>query len=350
MHGAYPRPAPSVKARWAPGPLLTGASRDATVATGGMEGRHERIRALLVGVDRYERPEVPVLRGCVNDVVLVRSVLKRFFDVPNEDIRLVVNERATKAQIMRRLHAIIDASRAGDVVVFYFSGHGSQIRDRDGDELSDALDEVICPYDIDWDRRTYIVDDEIEDVFARLPRGVLLEAFFDCCFWGAGPRALHAEPRPQAQRDDLRWLPPPVDIAARAEGDEDRLAYHGLADCSCFADRNVYWGATAEGQAAAEDSFEGRPHGIFTYWGCRFIADNVEAVGRGGYSRADLLDELRAYLISIGYPQTPELAARDELRSGSPFHGDVRGGAWVEAGGGLRHRRPWRAPGPNQGA
>src|SRR5919202_513557 len=124
-----------------------------------------RIRALLVGIDRYARPEVPVLRGCVNDVVLVRCLLKRYFDVPNEDIRVVVNERATKANIMRRLHAIIDASRAGDVVVFYFSGHGSQIRDRDGDELSDALDEVICPYDIDWDRRTYIVDDELDDVF-----------------------------------------------------------------------------------------------------------------------------------------------------------------------------------------
>jgi hypothetical protein len=314
-----------------------------------MEGRHERIRALLVGVDRYAEPQVPVLRGCVNDVVLVRSVLKRFFDVPNQDIRLVVNERATKAQIMRRLHEIIDASRPGDVVVFYFSGHGSQIRDRDGDELSDALDEVICPYDIDWDRRTYIVDDEFEDAVARLPRGVLLEAFFDCCFWGAGPRALDAEPRPQAQRDDLRWLPPPVDIAARAAGEEDWLAYHRLSDCDCFADRNVFWGASAEGQTAGEDSFEGRTHGIFTYWGCRFIQDNVEAVGRGGYTRAQLLDELREYLISLGYPQTPELGAPDELRVGSPFRGDVGAGAWVEAGDGARPGRPWRAPGPNRG-
>src|ERR687892_533321 len=104
-----------------------------------MEGRHERIRALLVGVDRYAEPQVPVLRGCVN-------------------------ERATKAQIMRRLHEIIDASRPGDVVVFYFSGHGSQIRDRDGDELSDALDELLCPYDMDWDERRYIVDDEFDEI------------------------------------------------------------------------------------------------------------------------------------------------------------------------------------------
>jgi metacaspase-1 len=308
----------------------------------------ERIRALLVGIDRYERPDVPGLRGCVNDVILVRSVLKRYFAVPNEDIRLVVNDRATKANVMHRLHAMVDASQAGDIVVFYFSGHGSQIRDRDGDELSDALDEVLCPYDIDWDKRTYILDDEIDAAFSRLPRGVLLEAFFDCCFWGAGPRALEAEPRPQELRADLRWLPPPIDIAARAEGDEDRLAYHGLSGCACFADSNVYWGASAEGQAAAEDSFEGRTHGIFTYWGCRFIEENVEAVGRSGYTRADLLDELRAFLVSLGYPQTPELAAPDELRSGPPFRAGAGWGAWVEAGG-LHPTRPWRARRPDFG-
>jgi hypothetical protein len=308
----------------------------------------ERIRALLVGIDRYARADVPPLRGCVNDVVLVRSVLKRYFDVPNADLHLLVNERATKTNILRRLHGMIDASRAGDVVVFYFSGHGSQIRDRDGDEISDALDEVICPYDMDWDRGTYLTDDELDDVFEHLPGGVLLEAFFDCCFWGAGPRALEAEPRPQALRADLRWLPPPVDIAARAEGDEDRLFYHQLSGCQCFSERNVYWGASAEGQAAAEDSFEGRTHGIFTYWGCRFIEDNVAAAGRGGYTRAGLLEELRGYLRSVGYPQTPELAAPDDLRTGAPFRSSAAWGAWVEAGR-LPSARPWRAPPPGHG-
>jgi len=315
-----------------------------------MTGTAERIRALLVGIDQYERPDVPPLRGGVNDVLLVRSVLKDYFDVPNKDMRVLVNDRATKAGILQRLHAIIDASQAGDVVVFYFSGHGSQIRDRDGDELSDALDEVICPYDIDWDARTYIVDDELDDAFARLAPGVLLEAFFDCCFWGAGPRSIQAEPRPQADRADLRWLPPPIDIAARAEGEEDDLAYHRLSGSQGFADDNVYWGASAEGQAAAEDSFEGATHGIFTYWGCRFIRDNVQAVGRGGYTRAQLLEELRAYLRSLGYPQTPELGAPDELRSGSPFGTPVPWGTWVEAAGAVGPRRPWRMPRDRRGA
>ena len=72
---------------------------------------------------------------------------------------------------------MIGQAEAGDVVVFYFSGHGSQIRDRDGDELTDQLDEVICPYDMDWDRRTFILDDDLDALFAASrgvpPRGVL---------------------------------------------------------------------------------------------------------------------------------------------------------------------------------
>jgi hypothetical protein len=99
-------------------------------------------------------------------------------------------------------------------------------------------------------------------------------------------------------------------------------------------------------QEAAEASFEGRTHGIFTYWGCRFIRDNVEAVGQGGYTRTHPLDELRSYFLSLGYRQTPELAAPDEPRSGPPF----RPGAWVEATGAGRPRRPWHAPPRRPGA
>jgi hypothetical protein len=285
-----------------------------------------RLRAVLVGVDEYEGASVPTLNGCANDVALVRWLLKTCFGVPNEDIRVVVNQRATKANIVHRLEAMIRASEPGDLAVFYFSGHGSQIRDRNGDELTDQLDELICPYDMDWDAGTYIIDDDLDAIFGALPPGVLLEAFFDCCFWGAGPRALAPEPRPLSLRPDVRYLLPPVDIAARAEGDEERLGIHQLSGSETFTAGNVYWAASNEGQAAAEDYVEGRANGIFTYWGCRFIAENMERLERGDYTRAELLDDLRAYLHALGYAQTPELSAPDELRAARPFFPEWRAG------------------------
>ena len=173
----------------------------------------KRIRSVLVGVDVYERPDIPPLSGCVNDVSLVRRTLKGF-GVPNEDIRVVVNERATKANIIHRLRTTVADAEPGDVVIFYFSGHGSQIRDRNGDELADSLDEIICPYDMDWDRKTFILDDDLDELFAEIPPDVVLEAFIDCCFWGATPRVLDP---------DVRYVAPPIDIAFRVEGDEADL-------------------------------------------------------------------------------------------------------------------------------
>jgi hypothetical protein len=286
----------------------------------------------LVGVDKYERDDVPTLAGCVNDVAMVRALLKQYFEVPNEDLRIVVNGRATKANILTRLESTIARAEPGDVVVFYFSGHGSQIRDRDGDELTDGLDEIICPYDMDWDRGTYILDDDLDAIFRALPPGVLLEAFFDCCFWGADARGLEPEPRPVSLRHDVRYLPPPFDIAARAEGDEARIAIHRLRACQSFSEGNVMWGASQEGQPAAEDYIEGRANGIFTYWGCRFIAENIERVDRLEYTREDLLEDLRGYLHSLGYVQTPELSAPGDLRVGVPLLPGAGWGAWVELG------------------
>ena len=282
------------------------------------KGEAVGIRSILVGIDEYERPEVPRLTGCVNDVVLVRRVLKSAFGVANEDIHALVNQRATKARIMRRLELAVRNAEPGDVIVFYFSGHGSQIRDRDGDELSDGLDELLCPFDMDWESGTYILDDELEALFREIQPGVLLEVFLDCCFWGSDRTELDTEAG-SGSPDDMRYLPPPFDLASRFEGDEEHLDRHGFAECHCFRDRNVLWAASAEGQIAAEDDFEGTQHGVFTYAGCRFIEANIDDIWRLGYGRGRLLGDLRDYMKSLGYAQTAQLAATPPLLEVGPF-------------------------------
>lgn len=285
------------------------------------------IKAVLVGVDVYERSDVPRLSGCVNDVALVRRILKEYLDVPNDDIRVVVNERATKANIMHRLRAMIDHSEAGDALVFFFSGHGSQIRDRSGDELNDFLDEVICPYDMDWDRGTYILDDDLDALFAELPEDVLLEAFFDCCFWGVEGVDRELLPPVSSPMTNVRYLPPPLDIAARIEGDESRLAYHALSGCNCFIGRNVMWAASQEGQPSCEGLFEGQVHGVFTYWGCNFIESSFQ---NGSVpSREELVEELREYVRQLGYAQLAQLSAPGELREMAPLVPPALWAAWA---------------------
>lgn len=264
----------------------------------------------------------------MNDVLKVRGILKGYFGLTNEDIRVLVNERATRENILYRLNRLVDDAQEGDVLIFYFAGHGSQIRDRDGDELTDQLDEIICPFDMDWDRKTFILDDDLDDVFLRLPDGVLLEAFFDSCYSG-GFTGLEGLPPPPGFRPDVRYLPPPLDITARYEGEEDRLALHRFAGCGCFADRNVLWAAAGEWQPSAEGYFEGQFNGVFTYWGCRFIEENVERIASGYYSRIHLLEDIRAYVGAQGYAQVPEVVAPEPLLLAEPLRPLVERKPWL---------------------
>ena len=61
-------------------------------------------------------------------------------------------------------------------LVFHYSGHGSQVRDTEGDELEDGKDEIICPWDFNWEDG-FIKDDDFDTAFAGLNTGYI--------FWGA---------------------------------------------------------------------------------------------------------------------------------------------------------------------
>jgi hypothetical protein len=85
----------------------------------------------------------------------------------------------------RALDELIGRARAGDLVVVQYSGHGSFVPDRDGDE-PDGLDECLCP----WDVATQgpIVDDELAAIYKDRPRGVRLLMVSDSCHSGTVAR------------------------------------------------------------------------------------------------------------------------------------------------------------------
>lgn len=88
----------------------------------------------------------------------------------------------TKRNIRDALRWLVEGSQSGDSLVFHYSGHGSQVKDRDGDEV-DGYDEALVPVDYQTEGR--IVDDEINAAIVRpLPRGAVLHAVIDTCFSG----------------------------------------------------------------------------------------------------------------------------------------------------------------------
>ena len=57
----------------------------------------------------------------------------------------LLNEKCTWTNIKTTVFKIAEDLKRGDMLVFGFSGHGTQIKDEDGDE-ADGLDEALCLY------------------------------------------------------------------------------------------------------------------------------------------------------------------------------------------------------------
>jgi hypothetical protein len=272
-------------------------------------------RALLVGINDYHR--INDLSGCINDVTNLRSVLKTYLGFNNQDIRVLVDDRAGKAAIMERLKWLVKGAKAGDFLVFHFSGHGSQIRDRDGDELKDRMDELLCPWDMDWDG-TFITDDDLHGIFKGVPAGATLEVILDCCHSGTGLRDVELgrpqELGPVNPQSRPRFLPPPVDIVCRHDGEED-----SLKDTRTFltgrregtAKNQILWAGCRSDQTSADAEIGGTYNGAFTFYFCKHVRDAL-----GNLSRKDVLQRVRASLRHYGYSQLPQLECDTGVRDG----------------------------------
>lgn len=183
-------------------------------------------KALLVGIN-YPGTD-HALRGCVNDVTLMSTVLSKHFGFTSKNKRMLTDRSATTTNIMRRLHWLVDGAHEGDVLYFHYSGHGSQMVNQkyDMDDYEpDGLDEIICPVDLDW-REKLIRDDDLKRIFDKVPDGVNLTVMLDCCHSGGGADHIYQyQPTGEASVDHdpfspnkSRLLPIPADIANRALG------------------------------------------------------------------------------------------------------------------------------------
>lgn len=150
-----------------------------------------RRRALLVGVNYAGSRNR--LRGCVRDVTFVHHLLIAKFGFQQRDIVVLTDEdpnirhvrrgRPDRRTIIDSLKWLVDSSRSGDSFWFSFSGHGSQVVDKNGDE-SDGYDETILP--VDYKTAGPIIDDQLYEIVRRIAKGARLTVLIDACHSGTG--------------------------------------------------------------------------------------------------------------------------------------------------------------------
>ena len=271
--------------------------------------------ALLVGINDYKG--VNDLQGCINDVTNVRSVLKTFFGFENTEIRVLTDSRATKKNILMRLDKMVKNAVNGDFLIFHFSGHGSQIRDREGDELADHMDELICPWDMNWDDG-FITDDMFSKILQQLKKGVRMEILLDSCHSGTGTRDIAPyimAGRFSADPVKYRFMKPPVDIECRYLGDEEILKpSKSFRTDKEITLNHILWAGCRDSQTSADALIDGHYNGAFSYYFCRHIRENS-----GNISRADLFTRVKNSLKFNNFSQVPQLECKNALKSENIF-------------------------------
>lgn len=305
-------------------------------------------RALLVGINDYPEP-ANRLEGCVNDVFLMSSVLQECGFAP-EHIRVVLDERATAAGILERLHWLLDDVRPGDERVLFYSGHGAQVPAYGASDEVNHLDECLVPYDFDWTPERSVTDKQFLALYSQLPYDSYFAAIFDCCHSGGMTREGGRKVRGISPPDDirhraLRWnaalqmwedrpLASPNPSLAQDKQGKDYLGESGAtyrmgravglrslpkmeydATRKALDHHGPYLPVIMEACQEDQLSYEYR-HGVQSYGAFTFSLAAELRTGRGKRGTptfADLIKAVDARLKKLKYDQTPNLIGAKKI-------------------------------------
>jgi hypothetical protein len=230
--------------------------------------------ALLVGIDNYPARADGLgpapLSGCANDAALVKRLLTSRYGFAESDIVTLTGKEATHATILRALHEHL-VLRAGPEtkVVFWFSGHGSEIPDISGSDRAPtdyepSKDQTLLAFDSRLEGRNGgydFTDDALHSMLAAIAaKDVLMVT--DCCHSGGMTRGAT---QPIA-RSASEGVEPRNDEALRTElGWPDAIRLVDDDDLGARADHVVHISACAASEEAGETRTIEGWHGTLTW-------------------------------------------------------------------------------------
>ncbi|KAH9906120.1 caspase domain-containing protein [Epithele typhae] len=146
-------------------------------------GKRSKLRrALIIGIGGSSQAK---LCSPHRDAKAWRDLIVEKYGFVEDEIVLMLDDavtpeslQPTRENVLSQIKRFVDGARSGDKLMFYYSGHGSQVPT---DTEPDGFDEAI------WfnDEVQPILDDELRlHLVERLPQGSCLTAIFDACTSG----------------------------------------------------------------------------------------------------------------------------------------------------------------------
>lgn len=151
-------------------------------------------RAVVVGIDDYSVQGITSLSVCTRDAKAFYHLLVDAFDFEPANILTYLDQAASSTAILQALRYCVTQSQPGDVICFYYSGHGSRLPHPR--QVGRAY-ETIIPASGRWisDHELFLIADGLQ------PSHVNFTCVFDSCH--SGGMSLEAEVKSPAMEQTL---------------------------------------------------------------------------------------------------------------------------------------------------
>lgn len=281
-----------------------------------------KLSGVLFGINKYHNAP---LRGCVNDVIIMRDILVKKYGVQAPNLRLVLDERATMANMLERMEWLVTNEVPNKFL--HYSGHGAwlPVKSYVNNDEPDGKDELLCPYDFNWDTH-YILDNKIDEILSKMNPDHHMTMVFDCCHSGTIDRDF--------TMNKPRQMEPPLDIRSRFTGEvlsREILAFPEEGSKITYDLEEAF----EELIMADEKKAPAKPkkfsrHNVSIITGCRDDQTSSDAYLNGRFQGAlsyviqglilknpkitlkELRDQAETKLRQYGFSQVPQLSCSEE--------------------------------------
>lgn len=288
-------------------------------------------RALLVAINDYN--DAPDLGSCIADLQAMEAIIQQDHGIT--DIQKLEGSQATIANVEAGLKTLFAGATFGDQLLFFYSGHGTQIRQ------GTNLEEALYLYD------GVFIDDKLTALAKDLPQGVLT-VFLDSCFSGGMEKRLIVVDRfdnlaaakwtletnvgkgTSKALDTVSGITSyrpfgcfPLPIKHKLTDETLFKAFSTAKDAGDEAGQLLLNGiliaASSENKTAAANTFMTMGLSAFTYCFRDVLASNPNA------SVKYLVDQSNQLLLSMGHGQTPVVKANPDVLAGNAFLSSTTG-------------------------
>ncbi|MEP7108533.1 MAG: caspase family protein [Ferruginibacter sp.] len=261
--------------------------------------------ALCIGINNYPGTQND-LNGCVNDANdWAKELESRGFTVT-----LLLDAKAKKANIIKEMKKMLNATKEDDSVVIQYSGHGSYVPDENGDE-ADGKDECMCPHDIAKKNgeNNFITDDELFDIYSLRHHKSRLVIISDSCHSGTNSRAaILLSPTKQPRKS--RFLSPANFLSAK------EMAKFGSSNGFQKASKpgryaGLLMAGCQDSQVSYDAYFQDRPNGAFSFAALKALKELGKSPSA---TYNDWFKGIKKILPSQDYDQIPNLYGASTMK------------------------------------